>query len=195
MGSGAELPGEITLLLRRWGSGDPAALGELANSAYDELRKIAARYMRREAVDHTLQATAVVNELYLRLARQRHVDLTDRRHFFAFAAMMMRRILSDHARQSMAEKRAGTPVPLHPGMAWVDAAGPDILTLDHALLELEALDERKARVIEFRYFLGCTNEETAELLGIARATVDRDLQFATSWLHRRMHPGAGVTTP
>ena len=186
-----EVPGEITALLRRWGEGDRQALAALASLAYDDLRKIAAGYLRRESRAQTLQATSLVNELYMRLARQREVHLTDRRHFYAFAALMLRRILTDHAREAYSSKRpAGQAerVPLHEDMAWVDASGEEMLDLDQALTELEALDERKVRVVELRYFLGCTNDEAAELLGVAPATVDRDLQFARTWLYRRLGP-------
>ena len=161
------------------------------SAAYDDLRSIAQGYLRRESKGHTLQATGLVNELYLRLARQRGAKITDRRHFFTFSAMVMRRILADYARRTHALKRPGAEyerVPLHPDIAWVDAAGSEMLVLDEALGELEALDERKVRVVELRYFLGCTNEETAELLDVARATVDRDLQFSKTWLYRRLHP-------
>jgi len=182
-------PGEITLLLKQWGAGDANALSNLASLAYSELRAIAAGYLRREGREHTLQATGLVNELYLRLARQRGARLSDRRHFYVFAAMMMRRILRDYAREAGAQKRPGgtsVRIPLHPDIAWVDAAGEEMLALDNALAELEAADERKARVIELRYFLGCTSDETADLLGLARATVDRDAQFARTWLYRRL---------
>ncbi len=185
------LPGEITALLKRWNEGDSAALASAVSAAYDDLRSIAQGYLRRESKGHTLQATGLVNELYLRLARQRGAKITDRRHFFTFSAMVMRRILADYARRTHALKRPGAEyerVPLHPDIAWVDAAGSEMLVLDEALGELEALDERKVRVVELRYFLGCTNEETAELLDVARATVDRDLQFSKTWLYRRLHP-------
>jgi len=197
MPADAPIPGEITVLLNRWGKGDREALTTLASLAYDDLRAIAEGYLRRENPNHTLQATGLVNELYLRLARQRNTQLVDRRHFFSFSAMMMRRILSDYARRSHALKRPGgenTRVALHPDMAWVDAAGEDMLALDQALSELEALEERKVRVIELRYFLGCSNEETADLLGIARVTVNRDLEFAKAWLFRRLNP-QGATPP
>jgi RNA polymerase sigma factor (TIGR02999 family) len=189
MSSDNAIPGEITALLQRWSEGDSAALASVAAVAYNDLRSIAEGYLRRERKGHTLQATGLVNELYLRLARQRGARLTDRRHFFTFSAMMMRRILSDYARRAHALKRPGAEavrIPLHPDIAWVDAAGSEMLVLDQALAELEALDERKVRAVELRYFLGCTNEETADLLGIARATVDRDLQFSKSWLYRRL---------
>jgi len=181
-------PGEITTLLSRWKQGDDSALDSLASVAYDQLHAIAQGYLRRERSSHTLQATGLVNELYLRLSNQRKMQLTDRRHFFTFAALLMRRILVDYARRSQASKRQGATerVPLHPGLAWVDASGEDVLALDQALQELEALDERKVRVVDFRYFLGCSNEETADLLGVTRATVNRDLQFARTWLFRRL---------
>jgi RNA polymerase sigma factor (TIGR02999 family) len=191
MSSDKSVPGEITALLRSWNEGDSAALASVATVAYEDLRSIAEGYLRRESRGHTLQATGLVNELYLRLAQQRGAKITDRRHFFTFSALMMRRILSDYARRAHAAKRPGAEavrIPLHPDIAWVDASGSDMLVLDQALAELEALDERKVRAVELRYFLGCTNDETAELLGVARATVDRDLQFSKSWLYRRLHP-------
>jgi|HubBroStandDraft_3_1064219.scaffolds.fasta_scaffold223341_1 RNA polymerase sigma factor (TIGR02999 family) len=191
MSSDNPIPGEITALLQRWNEGDSAALASVATVAYDDLRTIAQGYLRRESRGHTLQATGLVNELYLRLAQQKDAKITDRRHFFTFSAMMMRRILSDYARRAHAQKRPGSEsvrIPLHPDIAWVDASSGEMLVLDQALAELEALDERKVRAVELRYFLGCTNEETAELLGVARATVDRDLQFSKSWLYRRLHP-------
>jgi len=129
-----------------------------------------------------------VNELYLRLSQVRGVQLTDRRHFYAFAAQLMRMILIDHARQSHAQKRPGSDirVPLHAEMAWIDASSEEMLALDAALDQLEAVDERKVRVLELRFFLGCTNEEAAQVLNVSRATVDRDLEFAKAWLYRRL---------
>ncbi|HLJ13086.1 MAG TPA: ECF-type sigma factor [Bryobacteraceae bacterium] len=186
MASDPESAGEITELLRNWGSGDTGALAVLVESAYTELRAIARAYMSREAPGHTLQATGLINELYVRLARQRKPHLVDRRHFYALSAMVMRRILRDYSRDTHAQKRSGIRVPLHPEMAWVDAAGEDMVALDCALTELEQLDERKVRVIELRYFLGCTIEEVAELLNVSGPTVERDIQFAKSWLHQRL---------
>jgi RNA polymerase sigma factor (TIGR02999 family) len=190
MASDSQIPGDITSLLQRWSGGDSAALDDLVEIAYKELRAIAAGYLKQDALHHTLEATELVNELYMRLARQRSAQLADRCHFYSFAAMLMRRILNDHSRRAHAQKRpgsAGARVPLHPDLAWIDAAGEEMLSLDQALAELEFLDERKVRIIELRYFLGCTNEETAELLGVTRSTVDRDLQFAKTWLYRRLH--------
>jgi RNA polymerase sigma factor (TIGR02999 family) len=189
MDAGDKLPGEITALLHLWNEGDRKALASLASLAYDDLRHIAQRHLRRESRFHTLQATGLVNELFIRLIRQSEINLSDRRHFYAFAAMMMRRILTDYARQALSQKRPtgqAVRVPLHDEIAWIDASGKDMLDLDIALMELEALDARKSRVIELRYFLGCTNQETADVLGVVRATVDRDLQFAKAWLGRRL---------
>lgn len=183
------LPGEITDLITRWNDGDRSALTHLASLAYDDLRAIAAGFLRRESRDHTLQATALVNELYLRLYRQSDFQATNRQHFYALAAMMMRRILQDYARRSHALKRPGgqaVRVPLHEDLAWVDASSDEMLGLDQALSELEKSDARAVRIVELRYFLGATNQETADLLGISKATVDRDLEFAKAWLYRRL---------
>jgi RNA polymerase sigma factor (TIGR02999 family) len=182
------LPSEITRLLHRWQVGDREALGALASAAYDDLRAIAAGYLRRERSGHTLQATGLVNELYLRLTQIRSVQIEDRRHFYAFAAQLMRLILIDHARQARAGKRPGSHarVPLHDEIAWVDATSDEMLELDIALNELEAVAERKVRILELRYFLGCTNEEAAQVLGVSRPTIDRDLEFAKAWLYRRL---------
>lgn len=189
MDSADKLSGEITALLRQWNEGDRKALSALATLAYDDLRQIAQRHLRRESRIRTLQATGLVNELFIRLVRQTDIKLSDRQHFYAFAAMMMRRILTDYARQTLSLKRPtgqAERVPLHDEIAWIDASGKDMLDLDLALSELEAIDPRKARVVELRYFLGCTNQETAEILNVVRATVDRDLQFAKAWLGRRL---------
>jgi RNA polymerase sigma factor (TIGR02999 family) len=189
MPSDSPIPGEITSLLLQWQEGDREALATLASLAYDDLRAIAAGYLRREKPNVTLQATALVNELYIRLARQRTVQFVDRVHFYTFAAMMMRRILADHARRTRARKREGdcpVRVPLHEDMAWIDAAGEEMMALDHALTELEALDQRTVRAVELRFFLGCTHDEAAELLQVSRATVERDLEFAKAWLFRRL---------
>jgi RNA polymerase sigma factor (TIGR02999 family) len=183
-------------MLRRWKGGDREALARLASLAYNDLRAIAAGYLRYEHSSHTLQATGLVNEIYLRLAKIRHAEFVDRHHFYAFAAQMMRLVLIDHARQARAQKRpsSGVRVPLHDEMAWINASNEDILALDAALEQLEALDARKVRVIELRYFLGCTKEEAAELLGVSRVTVERDLEFSRAWLHQKMagHTGTGA---
>jgi len=181
------LPGEITALLSRWSEGDRAALAGVASLAYDDLRSIATAFLRREGREHTLQATALVNELYLKLVRQKTFQANSREHFYALAAMMMRRILTDYARQTSAQKRPNIAgrIPLHADVAWVNAAGEDMLSLDLALARLEQEDPRAVHAIELRFFLGCTTEETAEVLAISPATVDRDVKFALAWLYRQ----------
>jgi RNA polymerase sigma factor (TIGR02999 family) len=179
---------DITGLLKRWGEGDAKALAEVASATYGELRGIAAGLLRRDGGNETLQTTGLVNELYIRLTRQHHVEFPTRRHFYAFTAFLMRRLLIDHAREAGAAKRRGQQVPLHEEMAWVNAAGEEVIELDRALEDLASLDERKARVVELRCFLGCTNDETAEVLSISGATVERELQFAKTWLFARLHP-------
>jgi RNA polymerase sigma factor (TIGR02999 family) len=188
MSAETPVPIEITGLLRRWKTGDRDALASLASLAYPELRAIASGYLRRERPGHTLQATGLVNELYLRLTQVKHIELADRRHFYTFAAQVMRMILIDYARQAQALKRPGSAarVPLHEEIAWIDASSAEMLALDVALEQLEAIDERKVRVLELRYFLGCTNEEAADLLGVSQPTIDRDLGFAKAWLYRRL---------
>ena len=188
----APIPREITRLLHRWEAGDREALASVISLVYGELHAIARGYLRRERPGHTLQATGLVNELYLRFAQVRGIHLIYRRHFYAFAARLMRAILTDYARRSRAVRRSGSGarVPLHEQMAWVDASSEEMLALGEALEQLEAMDERKVRVIELRFFLGCTIEETAELLNISTPTVDRDLAFAKTWLYRRLCPPA-----
>ncbi|MBZ5601388.1 MAG: sigma-70 family RNA polymerase sigma factor [Acidobacteriia bacterium] len=184
----APVPSEITALLQRWREGDRQALELLASAAYSDLRIIAENYLRREAPGHTLQATGLVSELYLRLARLKDVQICDRRHFYAFAAQLMRMILVDYARQARALKRPGSAarVPLHEEMAWTSATDDDMLALNGALEQLAEVDERKVRAVELRFFLGCTNAETAEVLGVSDATIERDLEFAKAWLYRRL---------
>jgi RNA polymerase sigma factor (TIGR02999 family) len=181
-------PGEITVLLRNWREGDEEAFQRLMPLAYAQLHAQADRYLRHERGGHTLQATALVHEVYLRLVRQRKAELTDRSHFYAFSAQLMRMILVDHARQMQAGKRGGGAqhIPLNEEMSWVNAGGPEMIELDRALVELEALDAEKARMVEYRYLLGCTAEEAAELLGCSKATLDRGVRFARSWLYRRL---------
>jgi RNA polymerase sigma factor (TIGR02999 family) len=187
------VPSEITRLLRRWNAGDREALAGVAALAYNELRAIAAGFLRHEDSSHTLQATGLVNEIYLRLAKVRRAEFIDRHHFYAFAAQLMRVVLIDHARQSRALKRpsSGFRVPLHEEMTWIDASNDDILALDTALDQLEVLDARKVRVIELRYFLGCTKEEAAELLGVSKATVERDMEFSKAWLYQKLAGQSG----
>ena len=183
---------DVTRLLSALTRGDEDAAGKLIPAVYDELRRLAGSYMRRERTDHTLQATALVHELYLRLLQQKKISWEDRRHFYVFAAQSMRRILIDHARSQQAQSRGGgfTPVPLHEALAWVEIGSPELMELDRALEELQLIAPAKVRLVEMRYFLGCTAEETAALLGVSKATVDRELRFIKAWLFQRLHPGA-----
>lgn len=180
--------GEITVLLNRWSGGDPEAVSALTPLVYSQLRKLATGYLRKERPDHTLEATGLVNELFVVLLDEKKASFEDRAHFFGFSASIMRHILVNHARSRGTLKRfAGeTRVELSPDLAWIDAAGPEMLDLDRALNELEAMEPRKARVVELRIFLGCTGEETAELLGVSKPTADRDLRFAVAWLFNRL---------
>lgn len=181
---------EITLLLRKWETGEPEALEELMPLVYPQLREVAAAYLRRERQPDIFQATMLVNELYLRLVHQRKAGWEDRRHFYAFAARAMRLILIDNARTNQSAMHGGgaTHVPLNEDIVWVGVGSPEMLDLNRALEELEALDASKVRAIELRYFLGCTSEETATLMQVSKAKVDRDLRFARTWLFARMYP-------
>jgi RNA polymerase sigma factor (TIGR02999 family) len=182
----------ITQLLTEWREGDETAFEQLAPAVYDRLHAIAESYLRGERPSHTLQATALVNELFLRLMQNSNVQYASREHFYAFAAKLMRRILVDYARRDASKKRGDRPerVMLAPELAWVDAASPELLDLDRALTELAKLDPGKVRTLEIRFFLGATSMETADLLEQSRARVDRDVNFALSWLHQRLHGGA-----
>ena len=183
--------GDVTVLLERWREGDRAVLDRLLPLVYDELHNIATGYMRREREDHTLQPTALVNEVYLRLLRQRSVNWNDRGHFFTFAAKMMRNILKDHARAHMAERRGGPEaikLPLSEELAWVGGSPEQLLDLHSALDKLEQLDARKAQLVELRFYLALTMDEASEVLGVSVATAERDLKFARSWLYREMNP-------
>jgi RNA polymerase sigma-70 factor, ECF subfamily len=188
-------PGEVTRLLDSWGTGSDAALDELMPLVYSELRKIAAGQLRGERADHTLQATALVNEAFLRLINQDRVLWQNRGHFFAVAAKAMRRILVDHARRRSARKRGGKdrPVPLGDVDIAV-AAEVDLLELEGGLTRLEALDPRQARIVELRFFAGCTMEEVAETLGISASTAKRQWRLARVWLRgeldRESSPGS-----
>ncbi len=189
-----ETGSEVTRLLRDWRSGDATARDRLMPLVYDDLRRVAQRHMTHENSDATLQATALVNEAYLRLIDV-EVDWQDRVHFFALAAGMMRRILVDRARRRQAKKRGGEERPV----TLVDVAGigrpvEDLLALDQALKELEAADPRKCRVLELRYFGGLTTDETAEALGLSKPTVERDLRSAKAWVTSRLTaPGTDGT--
>lgn len=181
--------GEITLLLDSWARGEPGAMDRLAPLVYDQLRNLADALLRSERPDHTLQGTALVNEMFQQLLRLRKVSLNDRAHFYTFAARLMRRLLVDHARRMKALKHGSslTRAPLNAELAWVSPADEVSLDLAAALEELQSLDENKARAIELRYFLGCTVDESAAILGVSPSTVDRDIRFSLAWLHQRLH--------
>ena len=185
--------GEITLLLARWNEGEPSAFEQLMPLVYPHLREVAAAYVRRERNPDVLQATALVHELYLRLINQKKAEWGDRRHFYTFAARVMRMILIDHARGNQAQIRGGGSqrVPLSDDLPWVDIGSSELLDLNRALDELGELDAYKAQLVELRYFLGCTAEETASVMEVSKATVDRDLKFIKSWLYRRVYPDGG----
>ena len=181
-------PCDVTAFLKQWGEGDEQALERIIPLVYAQLRALAENQLRRERPNHTLQATALVHDLYLRLADQQGGRWKDRQHFFSFAAMMMRRILIDYARSNKREKRGGgmERVPLSDDLPWLSNSHQEMLGLDRALEALEATDPRKARVLELRVLLGCTAEETAEILGISKATADRDWTLAKAWLYREL---------
>jgi len=182
--------GEITVLLGKWKEGESSAFEQLMPLVYPHLREVAAAYVRRERNPDVLQATSLVNELYLRLLNQKQAAWDDRRHFYTFAAKVMRMILIDHARGNQAQIRGGglQRVPLNEDLAWINIGSPELLDLNRALESLAAIDPYKVQLVELRFFLGCTSEETASLMGVSKATVDRDLKFIKSWLYRRLHP-------
>jgi RNA polymerase sigma factor (TIGR02999 family) len=181
-------PGEITQVLRRWEQGEPAALETLAPLIYDQLREIAESCLRGERPDHTLQATAVANEVFAGLIEVRRLAFHDRAHFFAFAARLSRRILIDYARKTRAEKRAGAwrRIPLEAELAWLGEARAESLDLSRALDELGELDAEKTRIVELHYFLGCSVEEIAGLLDVSKRTIERSLRFSLVFLRRRL---------
>ncbi len=178
----------ITHLLREWSEGGQQALDELTPLVYEELRQQAARYLRKERPNHSLQATALINEAFLRLIDVKDVQWQNRAHFFAIAANLMRRILVDHARRRDAEKRGGSQVclTLDEGLAWANEPDVDLLAIDEALDRLAIIDEQQARIVELRFFSGLTVEETATALGISPKTVKRDWSVARAWLKREI---------
>jgi RNA polymerase sigma factor (TIGR02999 family) len=180
--------GEITQLLARWEQGESGAVEALAPLVYDHLHSIAAGYLRNERPDHTLQPTAVVNEVFVDLLRMRRLALKDRAHFFTFAAQLTRRILIDSARKAKSEKRGlgWQRAPLDAELAWLGGESDESLDLSQALNDLAEFDPIKTRMVELHYFLGCTVEETAEILEVSTRTVERSLHFSLAWLRRRM---------
>lgn len=182
----------VTALLHAWADGDLRARDRLFSDVYTDLRKRAARYMRHERSDHSLQPADLVHEAYLRLAGQQRVAWQNRSQFFGIASQMMRRILVDRARARQAAKRSGTwlSVTLDEGIAESAARSCDVLALDRALSELSTLDPRQARLVELRYFGGLSLEETANLLEISPTSVKREWRSAKAWLYRRLSMAA-----
>ena len=182
-------PNEITQMLQEWREGTDHVLDQLLPLVYSELRRQAARHLRHERRDHTLQTTALIHEAYLKLAGQRNVRWESRTHFFAIASQAMRRILVDYARAKKRAKRGGDDIRIS-----LEAAEPlgnvgrpiDLIALDEALTRLAALDERQSRLVELRYFSGLSLEETATILGVSRATAAREWNLARAWLHREL---------
>jgi RNA polymerase sigma factor (TIGR02999 family) len=181
-------PSDVSRLIEAHRGGNPDAIDELVALLYDELRRIAAYYLRAERPDHTLQPTALVNEAYLRLVGRQELRWESRAHLIAIAAQVMRHVLVDHARARRTEKRAGALAlaVLDEALDVLDERGTDLVTLDDALRALEAMDPRQSRVVELRFFGGLSVDETAEVLGVSAVTVKRDWSTAKLWLKREM---------
>jgi RNA polymerase sigma factor (TIGR02999 family) len=180
---------DVTAMLVKWGQGDKAALDQLLPAVYDELHRMAARYLRRERPDHTLQPTALINEAYLRLVDQNGVTWENRSHFFGIAANVMRRILVDHARGHQAAKRGGSMIklPLDEGIHGSPKHEEiDLVALDAALTRLAKMDPEQSKLVELRYFAGLTIDETAEVMGISPATMKRKWTLSRAWLRREI---------
>lgn len=186
----------ITQLLQQWSTGDREAAEQVLPLVYDELRRIAAHHLRQERSEHTLQATAIVHEAYLRLSEEGSLRWPSRTHFYAFAAHLIRRILVDHARTRNRSKRGGdlqrvTVAELENLGDLSSGQSPDIEALDDALTTLEEVDPRKAAVVELRFFAGLSIEETAEQLGVSAETVGREWRRAKAWLFKELRPSEG----
>ncbi|MCA1576836.1 MAG: sigma-70 family RNA polymerase sigma factor [Acidobacteria bacterium] len=184
---------EITQLLAEWRDGNQSALDELYPLVYDELHRLARRYMSRERGGHTLQTTALINEAYVRLVDQKNVVWANRAHFFAISAQIMRRILIDHARRHAYAKRGGgaQQVTLDEAASITPGIGSDLLRLDEALKSLAEMDPRRSQVVELRYFGGLNNEEIAGVLHVSENTVTRDWNMARAWLYQQLTESAG----
>ena len=183
---------QITELLAEWRDGNQSALDELYPLVYDELHRLARRYMSRERKGHTLQTTALINEAYVRLVDQKNVNWANRSHFFAISAQIMRRILIDHARRHAYAKRGGgaQQVSLEEVAAIVPEQGRELVRLDEALKSLAERDPRRSQVVELRYFGGLNNEEIAGVLNVSENTVTRDWNMARAWLYQQLTENA-----
>ena len=187
-----EGPNSVTSLLVRWSQGDHSALEQLTPIIYDDLLRLARVRLRREYGEYTLEPTALVHEAYLRLADQTKLHVENRAHFYAVAANTMRRVLIEHARKRMAQKRGGgVRVTLQTGMDIAEQRAPDIMVLDDALRRLAEVDERKSRAIELKFFGGMSTEEIGLVLGISVATVGRELRLGQAWMRREMSRSPG----
>lgn len=183
--------GEVSTLLRAWSDGDQSALDKLAPIVYDELRRLARHYLSRERSGHSLQATALVNEAYLRLVDYKRMRWENRAHFFAASAQLMRRILVDHARRHNLKRGGGVQhIALEDTAAVGGGRAENLVVLDDAMQALARIDPRKAHVVELRFFGGLNVEETAEVLKVSTVTVMRDWNTARAWLYREMGGGA-----
>ena len=189
-------PHEITQLLADWGRGDKSAFDKLFPLVHEELRRIAQRQMNHERPGHTLQATALVNEAYLRLAGNEGFEWRDRAHFYAVCAQVMRHVLIDHARAHARDKRGGgaLQVSLNDAIALGEQRAEELVALDEALRSLEDLDPQKGRIVEMRYFGGLSIEETAEVLDISPRTVRREWRRSKAWLYRMISEGVADET-
>jgi RNA polymerase sigma-70 factor (ECF subfamily) len=181
--------GDVTQLLAGLKLGDQSAKAKLIPLVYSELRRLAASYMRRERADHTLQATALVHEAFLRLAGQESMAFESRTHFFGVAAQVMRHILVDHARANLRSKRGGKrhKVCLDDRMLLAEDHSAELLAVDQALDRLDKLNARQGRIVEFRFFGGLSVEETAEVMGVSPKTVKREWSLAKAWLYQELH--------
>lgn len=181
---------EVTQLLRQWRNGDNEALEQLTPLVYEELHRLAHRYIQRERAGHTLQTTALLNEAYVRLVEQTDVDWENRAHFFGVAAQIMRHILVDYARQHMSAKRGGEvqKFSLQEELVISRERAAELIALDDAMHALSKIYPRRSRVVELRYFGGLNNKEASELLNVSEATIERDWRFAKAWLYRELQP-------
>jgi len=181
--------GDVTVLLSELVKGDEAAASKLFPLLYDELRRLAGYYMRRERGDHTLQPTALVHEAYIKLVQQRPIDWQGRAHFFGIAARVMRTILVDHARGHLRDKRGGgqRPVPIDEVLIFAPEQSQELVKLDQAVERLTKIDPRQGKIVELRFFGGLTVEQTADVLSISPKTVKRDWSMAKAWLHGELN--------
>lgn len=196
MSHGEPASGPVTQLLAAWHAGDRDALDRMVPLVYDELHRLASRYLSRERAGHTLTPTALVNEAYLRLVDQRNADWRNRAQFLGLAASMMRRILSNYARDRAAAKRDAGSERVSLSLVESPSGAPvvDLIALEDALALLTTLDERKAKVVELRFYGGLTMEEVAEVIGVSRATVEREWAFARAWLFDAIEGKGGAAT-